>query len=69
MLNKNGTQTKKILGRELLLRRDWAKLHAYELLAPRLRGLKPGTLEREFGRSLASSRIREPGITQKKENL
>jgi hypothetical protein len=32
MLNKNGTQTKKILGRELLLRQDWAKLHAYALL-------------------------------------
>src|SRR5258705_10220090 len=37
--------------------------------APRLQGLKPGTLEREFGCSLANSRIREHGITQKKENL
>jgi len=34
-----------------------------------LRGLQPGILEREFERSLANSRIREPGITKEKENL
>src|SRR5258705_13775795 len=47
----------------------WKLRVANTASARRLRGLKPGTLGREFGRSLANSRIREPGITQKKENL
>src|SRR5882724_1818422 len=47
----------------------WKLRVANTASAPRLRGLKPGTLEREFGRSLANSRIREPGITHEKENL
>src|SRR5439155_6531148 len=47
----------------------WKLRVANTASARRLRGLKPGTLDRECERSPPNSRIREPGITKEKEKL